>query len=1070
MRIKFLIYIVLLFNFNTLAQDTVYNFPQKSSLRLGFTLWTIKEGLPSQGLRTIFQDSNGYIWLASYEGLIRYDGFEFTLFNSQNTKAFNNNICENIVEDNKQTLWILTRGGLIYYKDKKFSQFIFPDSLGKISRNFFLDSQNRLWLNSVKKGIFFIQNNQIHLFDNKKYSNKGIWSYAEDKSGNIYFGTKNDKIIKFDGKIFSVYFQAQNSVRTYFTFLHFFNDKLYWINDLNELYYFDGQTIKKDRFLEGKTVYSAQTDHNGDRWISTGNTIFRQKKTDLKYNEITKLPGFIIDETMLDYEGNLWLIIYRKGLMKISIGKFDIYDSNQGLHGKICNTVCETDKGVVLAGYENGNIDKIENEKVSLFLDSKQVNNARIRHILKDSRGNLWISTYKGLLKIEKSGKKVWFTIKTGLPTNKIRLTYEDRHKNIWVASRTKGIFKIKQNNRVQTFPAYDILHTNLMLSIREDKEGNLLISTTGEGFFILKNKHLTKVQGPLAKNIISVFNSYTDTTGIIWIVSNGNGIFRYEKNHLTVYNYNNGLANDSPFDLIEDNYGNFWVPYNTGIMMLNKKELNEFAHGKIKQYTCKVFNKKDGAQPLMLTPAAKIIKTNDGKIWMPSLNGMIVVDPSDISYNKLEPKVILESFTVNDSVYNLFDKPIIEAGKQHYEFKYTAICMKNPAKVHFKYKLEGFDTNWIKTDMTVRKVSYTNLKHGKYKFMVIACNNDGLWNKKPASISFEIKPFIYETRLFKISISFIILAFIYLIYRLRISKIKKNEEKLKAVVKERTAQISAQKREIEMQNEEIININHILYEQKNELEKHKNHLEELVLNRTKELEKAKIKAEESDKLKTAFLNNMSHEIRTPLNGILGFTQILQLKNTSEESREKYFNIITESANKLLNIVDEIIYIAKIQAGIEKLNKKNVNVPALLSDLYSFYKLIAESKHLSFKKNIPDNKLIVDTDLDKLRQILSILLDNAFKFTKKGFVEIGYTKKTEFIEFYVKDSGIGIHEEMKEEIFGKFRQAIDASTKEHGGLGLGLSISKAYIELLGGKIWLESEINTGTTFYFTIPA
>jgi signal transduction histidine kinase/ligand-binding sensor domain-containing protein len=1070
MRVKFLLYIVLLFNCITLAQDTVYNFPQKSSLRLRQTFWTLKEGLPSQGLRAIFQDSNGYIWLASYEGLIRYDGFEFTLFNTQNTKAFKNNICENIVEDNKQTLWFSTRGGLLYYKNKKFSEFPFPDSLGKVSRKLFLDSRNRLWLNSEKKGVFFIQNNRIHLFNHKKYFKKGVRSYAEDKSGNMYFGTENNCVIKFDEKKFSIYIKPKNSIKAYFSFLHFFNNKLYWINDLNELYYFDGKEIKKDSFLKGKTVYSVQTDHNGDRWISTGSTLFRQKKTDLKYIEITKLPGLIINETMLDYGGNLWLIIYRKGLMKISIGKFDIYDTNQGLHGKICNALCEIDKGIVLAGYENGNIDKIENNKVSLFLKSKQLNNARIRHILKDSRGNLWISTYKGLLKIEKSGKKIWFTIKTGLPTNKIRLTFEDRHKNIWVASRTKGIFKIRSDNSVQILPEYDVLQTNQMLSIREDNEGNLLISTTGEGFFIKKNKQLIKLQDTLAKNIISVFNTYTDSSGIIWIITNGNGIFRYEKNHLTVYNYDNGLANDSPFDLIEDNYGNFWVPYNAGIMLLNKKELNEYAHGIKKHYKCKVFNKNDGSRPLMFTPAAKIIKTHDGKIWMPSLNGIVVVNPSDIIYNKLEAKVIIESFTVDDSVHNLFDKLIINAGKQHYEFKYTAICMKNPAKVRFKYKLEGFDSNWIETDMKVRKVSYTNLKHGKYKFMVMACNNDGLWNKKPASISFEIKPYVYETRLFKIGVLFIVLAFIYLIYRLRITKIKKNEEKLKVLVKERTEQISTQKREIEMQNEEITNINNILYEQKNELEKHKNHLEELVLNRTQELEKAKIKAEESDKLKTAFLNNMSHEIRTPLNGILGFTQILQLKNISEENREKYFDIITESANQLLNIVDEIIYIAKIQAGIEKPNKKNINVAAILSDLHNFYKLIAKSKHLSFKKNIPDNELIINTDSDKLRQILSILLDNAFKFTKKGFVELGYTKKEKFIEFYVKDSGIGIQEEMKEEIFEKFRQATDTSTREYGGLGLGLTISKAYVELLGGKIWLESEINIGTTFYFTIPA
>ncbi len=1069
MRIKLLIHIVFLFNLITLAQDTVYNFQQKSPLRLRQTFWTIKEGLPSQGLRAIFQSSDGYIWLASYEGLIRFDGFEFKLFNTENTKAFKNNICENIVEDKNKVLWISTRGGLIYYENKKFKEYKFPDSLGTISRKIFLDSKNRLWLNSEKKGIFYLKNNRLFLFDNKKFSDKGILSYTEDKFGNIYFGSKNGIIVKFNGNNFSSYFQPKNPQNSYFSFLHFFNHKLYWINDLNELYYYDGQKVKKEKIVGEELIYSAQTDKNGNRWISTGSTLYRQKHSDLIFTQITKIPKLIINETMLDFEGNIWLIIYRKGLIKISNGKFDIYNTKFGLHGKICNTICEIDKGTVLAGFENGNIDKIENEKVSLYLSSKQLNNARIRHILKDSKENLWISTYKGLLKIEKSGKQRWFTIKTGLPTNKIRLVFEDSKKNIWVASRTKGIFKINNNNRVQTFPEFSDLETNQMLSIREDKDGNLLISTTGKGCFRIINRSLQEIPPEKGNGIISVFNTYTDSSGVIWIISNGNGIFRYKNNHSSAYNHKNGLANNSPFDLIEDDYGNFWVPYNAGIMILNKKELNEFALGVKKNYKCIVFDKNDGATPLMFTPAAKIIKTSEGKVWLPSLNGIVVVNPADLQKNKIPPKVIIQRFIVDDSIYSLSKKTVIEAGKQHFMFKYTAICFKNPKKVRFKYKLDGFDKHWIETDNKIRSVNYTNLKYGNYKFMLKACNNDGVWIKNPVYFSFVIKPYFYETKWFKIGASFVFLALVYLIYRLRISKIKKNEEKLKKIVKERTAKISAQKREIETQNEEILQINNVLYEQKNELEKHKNHLEELVKERTKELEKAKLKAEESDKLKTAFLNNMSHEIRTPLNGILGFTQILKLKDINEENKEKYFDIIIKSANQLLNIVDEIIYISKIQAGIEKPSITLVNINDLLNDIYKSFRLIAASKNLSFRLNIQEGELITNTDLSKLKQILSVLLNNAFKFTKKGFVELGYFKNVDYIEFFVKDSGIGIPDEMKDKIFAKFRQVSESITREHGGLGLGLSISKAYVELLGGKIWFESEVNKGTSFYFKLP-
>lgn len=237
------------------------------------------------------------------------------------------------------------------------------------------------------------------------------------------------------------------------------------------------------------------------------------------------------------------------------------------------------------------------------------------------------------------------------------------------------------------------------------------------------------------------------------------------------------------------------------------------------------------------------------------------------------------------------------------------------------------------------------------------------------------------------------------------------------------------------------------------------------------ELKKAKEKAEESDRLKTAFLNNMSHEIRTPLNGILGFIDLLNNPGIDSQKREFYMRIIRQSSNQLLAIIDDIINIATIEAGQEKLRISPTSVSQVLQTVYEQFKNIAEGKQLAFTylNHLEQHQGMILTDEIKLTQILNNLVSNALKYTDEGSVEITCSLKGECLHFSVSDTGIGISPELHEVIFERFRQANSNSSREHSGNGLGLAISKAYIELLGGKIQLESRLEYGSTFSFSIP-
>jgi len=237
------------------------------------------------------------------------------------------------------------------------------------------------------------------------------------------------------------------------------------------------------------------------------------------------------------------------------------------------------------------------------------------------------------------------------------------------------------------------------------------------------------------------------------------------------------------------------------------------------------------------------------------------------------------------------------------------------------------------------------------------------------------------------------------------------------------------------------------------------------------ELIKAKEKAEEGERLKSAFLANMSHEIRTPMNGILGFSELLKTLKLTGEKQQEFINIIQKSGIRMLNIINDIISISKIESQQIEVLVSDTNINEQVEYIYHFFKLEAEQKklHISFKNELKSANAYIRTDREKIYAVLTNLVKNAIKFTQSGSIELGYKMKGAFCEFYVKDTGPGILDEQKEIIFERFRQGSKLLMTNIEGAGLGLSISKAYVEMMGGKIWVESKIGQGSTFRFNIP-
>lgn len=436
------------------------------------------------------------------------------------------------------------------------------------------------------------------------------------------------------------------------------------------------------------------------------------------------------------------------------------------------------------------------------------------------------------------------------------------------------------------------------------------------------------------------------------------------------------------------------------------------------------------------------ILEDKQGKIWVASENGIFCYFP-EADTNASET-VVPSNMNANEAIPSGDIQFMFEG---HDKWDYT-----QDDRLKYSYRFD--ENSWSPFGNKTTAKGF-GLLAGSHIFEVRAMDRNGNIDQSPASWHFTVLlPWYLETYviiLLVIAISLIILAIWFAITG------RRQVERLVII---RTAELEktkekAEKGELELQlkNEEYESIN-----------------EEL--NQTNEdLYKSRDKAEESDRLKSAFLANMSHEIRTPMNGILGFAELLKTPNLTGDEQQKYISIIEKGGVRMLNIINDIVSISKIESGQEEINIKTSNINEQIEYIYTFFNPEIKGKGIqfSFKNSLLFKEAIIKTDREKVFSILTNLVKNAIKYSDTGSIEIGYNKKDSFLEFYVKDTGIGIPRDRQEAIFERFIQADIEDKNAYQGAGLGLSISKAYVEMLGGKIWVESEEERGSTFYFTIP-
>jgi len=1045
-----------------------------------------EQGLSQNRITSIYQDSKGLLWFGTQDGLNIYDGYKFKVFKHEpgNPNSLSDYAVNTILESDSGIFWIGTREGLNRFnlKTQTFEHYKHnPDSSNSLVSNLIWsliqDQFKNLWI-GTRDGLSRFNpstekfTNYLHDPDDpNSLSNNFVAVIFEDPNGILWIGTRGG-LDKFDlqkQKFYNHKIDWQdpdNILKNGVLSIEIVKEKL-WVGTYTGLYSFNFSGNEKvftnlvNFYPHHVPIKSIVPGNNDLVWISTfGDGLIRYS---LRNNELVKIKSSedylslsenLISALLEDFDGVLWVGTYSRGLNKHSriSERFITYRVNQNSTSyqkkAIVSSILEDKRGNLWIGTEQGGLIKINSpftEKESFFYlhEDKRykdvIGKTEITSMFEDSYGMIWVTSFGSGVYIidpinnELTHLKQQKDNKNSLSNNYVHSVYEDKDGIIWIGTGAGGLNKY--NRRTKGFEVYrydpedsTTISTSEETAICEDGKGNLWVGTsTGGVNKYLRDKdkfehfeHDVNNMSTISSN--RVVSMMKDSKGRLWIGTFGGGLNKWDEESLSFNHY--GIKDGFPSNLIntivEDNFGNIWVSTDKGIARFNPDTK------KIKTYDV-----NDGLQGNEFYANSGCASSKTGRIYFGGTSGFNVFNSKDIVDNNNAAPIVFTDFRIynkpvpvasgedSDSPLKqsiLFTKELIIPFSDNYiSFEFAALDYNNPEKIQYAYMMEGFNKEWIYSG-NQRFATYTNLHAGHYKFRVKSTNSDGVWNEEGASIKVIILPPWWQT------------WWAYIIYALSFMSI------LFFV------------RQFEMKRVKL----------RNELQ-------------LKDIEAKKL--QEVDKLKSRFFANISHEFRTPLTLIVGLTNKLSRKNSDVEAKKDH-NVIRKNADRLLQLINQLLELSKLEAGSTKIRASKTDLIKFLRRVLSSFISIADQKKIQIVFNgnplsdhSGEKEVFLYLDIEKFETVMYNLLSNAIKFSPEGEkLEVQVITHLQSVEIRITNTGIGIPKEKLPFVFDRFYQVDESMQRDHEGSGIGLALVKEIVDLHNGEIKVFSAAGRSTTF------
>ena len=981
-----------------------------------FDSWTTDDGLPQNSVHSITQTADGYIWLTTFDGLVRFDGVRFTVFNKSNHKNLPGNRFVKLFAEDDNTLWICTEeSGLVRYHNGELQTFTVADGL-LTNRVYEIqkDTDGSLlistWSGTMRwRNEKFSVERQEDIRRFKVYLAPSGIRWEMDKSGLRSIGR--------DGRetIYDLPFAADkiSSDRTFNYFLHvnMFEDRsgALWFAAAGNVYRLkDGaiSVLRKENGVPSSLVQVIAQDGAGAIWLGTkekGACRLQANRFDC-FDKSSGISSDNIYDIFSDREGTLWLGTNERGINRVTNRTITPLSTAEGLADKNVYPILEDKTGGVWIGSFSA-LSYYKDGKIKNYAYGKELIYESAQSLFEDGAGRLWIGSIGGVSYLE-NGKFYDFTEKLNLTIGDYDFwdIHQDRNGAFWFATN-KGLIK-HENGATTRFTTADGLPGDDVKIIHEARDGALWIGTYS-GLAVLssefsrqnsdnrksrlkaKLRTFTEQNGLAGNHIRSI---YEDEDGAMWIGTYDGGLSRFKDGKFTNYTTENGLFSNGVFQILPDERGNFWMSSNQGIYRVSRQQLNDFADGKITRIVSSVFGKSDGMLNTECnggrSPAG--IKTRDGRLWFPTQDGAAIINPESVSSNSLAPPVVIESVFIDNHSTEIRQSAVeIQPGQNNLEIHYTGLSFIKPEQMQFRYKLEGLDENW--TDAANRREAYfPYLPPGKYTFRVIAANSDNVWNEPGASIEIVVKPAFYRTWWFLVLCSLTIGLLAFWLYQRRLNEIQRRQ----------FAQEEFSRR--------LINAH--------------------------ESERRRIAAELHDSIgqSLAMIKNSA---------VFGVQSIEDVPSAKQQLTE----ISMQTAHAIAE-VREISY---------NLRPYLLDRLGLTKAIVSLLNKIADNSALKIISEIEDVDGIFENEVEiSIYRIIQESLNNILKHAEASEIIISIAKTERGISIKIQDDGKG------------FDVKTNSESKQRGGFGL-LGMSER-VRMLGGTISIDSELLKGTTILINL--